>query len=67
VGVQDANRVGAQDAWYPAVGILYTQHSLTDTKLASCEKKGTFSWAVFLLNKIKPLKNHRDERADQKI
>jgi hypothetical protein len=34
--VQDANRVGARDARYPAN--LYTLHSLQDTKLTSYEE-----------------------------
>jgi hypothetical protein len=46
VGVQDAtrvsahnaNRVGAHDARYPAMSVVYTQHSLQDSKLASCAK-----------------------------
>jgi hypothetical protein len=32
MGVQDANRVGAQDSIYPAMSFLYTQHSLQDSK-----------------------------------
>jgi hypothetical protein len=39
VSVQDANRIGAQDATYPAMSVLYTQHSLQDTMLASCEEQ----------------------------
>jgi hypothetical protein len=33
VSIQDANRVGAQDARYPAMSVLYTPHSLQDAKL----------------------------------
>jgi hypothetical protein len=38
--VQDSNRIGAQDARYPAMSVLYSQHSLQDSKLASCEEQG---------------------------
>jgi hypothetical protein len=43
VSVQDANRVGAKDARHPAVCALFTQHTLQDTKLASCEEQGPAS------------------------
>jgi hypothetical protein len=43
VSVQEAKGVGAQDARYPALSVLYTQHSLQDAKLASCEEKGKAS------------------------
>jgi hypothetical protein len=43
VSVQDANKVGAQDSRYPAMSVLYTQHSLQDAKLESGEEQGPSS------------------------
>jgi predicted nucleic acid-binding Zn ribbon protein len=40
VSVQDVNRVGAQDSRYPAMTVLYTQHSSSDSKLESGEEQG---------------------------
>jgi hypothetical protein len=34
------------------MSVLYSQHSLQDSKLASCEEQGPSRWAVALLSKI---------------
>jgi hypothetical protein len=39
VSIQDTNRIGAQDALYPAKSILYTHHSFHDTKVNPVRSK----------------------------
>jgi hypothetical protein len=62
MSVRSSKRVGAQDSRYAAMSALYTLHSAQDANF----KSGKEQLRGGLLSKIKTLKNHRNQRGNQK-